>query len=194
MEQVGWLDRYRGWIRGKTRIGLAWFGVIAIFASTRTFPNWPGILICFLGATLRFWGSGYLMKDTELSRVGPYAYTRNPLYFGTFMMAIGGAIAIENLVVTIMVAVVFTAVYHFIIMDEEEKLARKFGSAFMTYRREVPRFWPQFSSGPIRATDKTRFDFNLAMKNKAYEAYLAFLGMIAAIWAVAWIYQRSIQF
>lgn len=192
-EESTFMNWYRGWVRGKTRVGLAWLGALALIASARQAPSLPGILICFAGASLRFWASGYLMKDTELSLAGPYALTRNPLYFGTFLMAVGTAISIENLGLTVVFGGLFLAVYHFVIMDEEEKLSRKFGSAFEQYRKSVPRFWPQFFSTPTKQSPAS-FSFALAMKNKAYEAYGAFVFLIGFVTLVSWIYQRSIQF
>ena len=195
MGNAAWMERYRGFIRGKTRIGLAWVGAIALVISARDYPTWPGVMICFLGATIRFWSSGYLIKDTELSRVGPYAYTRNPLYLGTFLMAVGTAVSIENLFLTAIIGALFMGVYHFIIMDEEEKLENKFGAAFEAYKREVPRFWPSFSrlKAPSKSAEQP-FSFSLALKNKAFEAYYSFAFLIGLVTLIAWIYQRSIQF
>src|SRR5690242_4328919 len=86
---------YRGFIQGKTRIALAWLFAIALGLSARIAPQWPGIGLCFAGATLRFWASGYLRKDSRPAVGGPYAWVRNPLYLGTYLMALGTALAIE---------------------------------------------------------------------------------------------------
>jgi protein-S-isoprenylcysteine O-methyltransferase Ste14 len=78
---------FRALVRGRTRVALAWiFAALLIFAA-RTYPSWPGILLCFIGATVRFWASGYLRKDTRPAVGGPYAFVRNPLYLGTYLMA-----------------------------------------------------------------------------------------------------------
>src|SRR5215207_1648362 len=52
-----------------------------------------GLAISLLGLLIRAWASGYLKKNMELTITGPYAHTRNPLYFGTFIMATGIAIS-----------------------------------------------------------------------------------------------------
>jgi hypothetical protein len=49
----------------------------------------PGIL-------LRALASGYVKKNEELTTSGPYAYTRNPLYLGSLIMAVGFAIAARS--------------------------------------------------------------------------------------------------
>src|SRR5689334_19604890 len=91
--QVSW---YRGFIQGKTRIVLAWIFALLLGFTARKYPNWPGIGVCFIGATVRFWASGFLRKDTRPAVGGPYAYVRNPLYLGTYLMALGVAGSIES--------------------------------------------------------------------------------------------------
>src|SRR4051812_1068282 len=90
------LNWYRGFIQGKTRITLAWGFAILLGLLAREYPTWPGIVLCFFGASLRFWASGYLRKDTRPAVGGPYAFFRNPLYLGTYLMAVGTAWSTEN--------------------------------------------------------------------------------------------------
>src|SRR5262245_59340451 len=52
-----------------------------------------GVALSLIGLLIRAWASGYLKKNQELTTTGPYAHTRNPLYFGTFIMATGIAIS-----------------------------------------------------------------------------------------------------
>jgi protein-S-isoprenylcysteine O-methyltransferase Ste14 len=46
-----------------------------------------GTIACF-GALIRVWAAGYIDKGRALAQEGPYAMTRNPLYLGSFLMAI----------------------------------------------------------------------------------------------------------
>ena len=48
-----------------------------------------GFPIALAGLALRAWAAGCLAKNRELSTGGPYAYTRNPLYLGTLLVAEG---------------------------------------------------------------------------------------------------------
>lgn len=187
---------YRGFIQGKTRIVLAWvFAAILVF-SAREYPTWPGILVCFVGASVRFWASGFLRKDQFPAVGGPYALTRNPLYLGTFLMALGTAWAIEHYTLVLACAVIFGGIYHFIILDEETKLRVLFGAPYEQYKIAVNRFFPRLF--PIGTATKTainpetshhRFSWELAMKNKAYEAYASFAALIAFVAAVAWAWK-----
>jgi hypothetical protein len=187
---------YRGFIQGKTRIILAWVFAILLGLSARDYPTWPGIVLCFLGASLRFWASGFLRKDSRPAVGGPYAYVRNPLYLGTYLMAIGTALAIQQLWLFLLISVSFVAVYHYIILDEETKLRAIFGEPYKAYCQIVPRFFPRI--GPpnpqlVKAVNPElahhKFSWELAKKNKAVEAYWSFLGLIGFVTGVAYLWQ-----
>ncbi len=190
------LNPYRSFIRGKTRIFLAWiFAGLLVFYS-RDYPDIFGVLLCFNGATLRFWASGYLRKDSKLSVGGPYAYVRNPLFLGTYLMAIGAAVAAQSFVLFIGVSFFFVSVYYFIILDEEKKLLRIFGEPYELYCRAVPRFFPRIlppKTGVLKKvnpdTAHWEFSWKLAQKNKAYEAYLSFVGLIGFMSLVAYLWK-----
>src|SRR5262245_5493976 len=74
--------------------------VTAILFAVTSQPTWStlavGVPIALLGILIRGWASGHLRKNAELATGGPYAHTRNPLYFGSFVMAIGCAICGGN--------------------------------------------------------------------------------------------------
>lgn len=186
---------YRGFIQGKTRIVLAWLFAALLVFSAREYPHWPGIALCFVGATIRYWASGYLRKDSRPAVGGPYAWVRNPLYLGTYLMALGTALAIEAWALLGVMTVLFAAIYHYIILDEETKLQRIFGEPYAKYCALVPRFFPR----PWRASKTALMEVNpetahhgfsreLASKNKAMEAYWSFIGLIGfvALVATAW--------
>src|SRR6185312_17360935 len=52
-----------------------------------------GIPISAIGLALRGWAAGHLAKNQRLAQSGPYAATRNPLYLGTLVTALGLAVA-----------------------------------------------------------------------------------------------------
>src|SRR5471030_1298432 len=65
----------------------AWYLAVARPAS------WPHLLACaipvVLGCALRSWAAGYLFKGKRVAVGGPYAYVRNPLYLGSFILGLG---------------------------------------------------------------------------------------------------------
>jgi hypothetical protein len=192
---------FRGLIQGKTRIVIAWVFAVLLGFSARSYPSWPGVLLCFLGAVLRFWASGYLRKDSRPAVGGPYAWIRNPLYLGTYLMALGVAGAIGNWWLLGVSTLIFGVIYHFIILDEETKLKKIFQKPYVLYCQKVPRFFPKIVP-PFLPTAEVlqkinpelshhRFSMKLAMKNKAYEALASFAGLIAYVAAMAYFWNHG---
>lgn len=191
---------FRHAIQGKTRIALAWIFAVILGLSARDYPEWPGILLCLFGASLRYWASGYLRKDSRPAVGGPYAFVRNPLYLGTYLMALGTALAIENYWLLATLTVVFALIYHYIILDEEIKLRRIFGEPYLRYCELVPRFFPRILPANRLALTEVnpesahhRFSADLASQNKAYEAYLSFLGLIGFVAGVAFLWKLGLS-
>ena len=48
-----------------------------------------GSLIVFAAEAIRVWASGHLIRNEEVTTSGPYAYLRDPLYLGRFLLLIG---------------------------------------------------------------------------------------------------------
>src|SRR5262249_8349192 len=75
----------------RLRVPIGFISAILFVIISR--PTWRslaiGAPIALAGALIRAWASGHLRKNAELAVSGPYAFTRNPLYFGSFVMAAG---------------------------------------------------------------------------------------------------------
>ena len=77
-------------------------------AAPRSPPPLPGVWLLVLpGLWLRGYAAGYVKKNRELTMTGPYAYTRNPLYLGSMLMAAGFALALLSWPVALVLAVGF---------------------------------------------------------------------------------------
>ena len=63
-------------------------------------PTWTsllvGMVVVAVGIILRALASGHIRKNAELATTGPYAYTRNPLYLGSVLIAVGFIVAARN--------------------------------------------------------------------------------------------------
>src|SRR5438270_12818918 len=55
-----------------------------------------GSLLLVPGLLLRALASGHVQKDRQLTTSGPYAYTRNPLYLGSLILAAGFVVAARS--------------------------------------------------------------------------------------------------
>ena len=53
-------------------------------------------LLILVGLLIRSWAAGTLRKKKHLATTGPYAWIRNPLYAGSFLMMAGFAALVQD--------------------------------------------------------------------------------------------------
>ena len=123
------------------------------------------------GLWLRAYASGYVKKNQELTTTGPYAYTRNPLYLGSTLIAAGFAVALMSWLVALVLAVGFLLIYVPVIAGEERFLRATF-SDFDAYCRRVPRLLPRLTPGHVTGGISGRFSLTLYLKHREYNALL----------------------
>jgi protein-S-isoprenylcysteine O-methyltransferase Ste14 len=134
------------------------------------------------GVWLRAYASGYVKKNRELTTTGPYAYTRNPLYLGSMLIAAGFAVALLSWLVAVVLAAGFAAIYIPVIASEERFLRATF-AGFDDYCRRVPRLIPRIGGRNNHAArgaagEKSAdsgavsggFSFALYLKHREYNA------------------------
>jgi protein-S-isoprenylcysteine O-methyltransferase Ste14 len=111
-------------------------------------PSWKtmalSLLLVLPGLWLRGYAAGYVKKNSELTRTGPYAHTRNPLYLGSMSIAFGFALASASWVIFVALAALFFAIYLPTIRSEEAYLREHF-SGFDEYAAQVPRLLPRLT-------------------------------------------------
>lgn len=142
------------------------------------------LLLVLPGLWLRGYASGYVKKNQELATTGPYAYTRNPLYLGSILIAAGFAMALLSWAVAIVLAVGFAIIYIPVIASEERFLRSRF-PGFDEYCRRVPRIIPRLTparrslqqqpaAGPsnVTKTASGQFSFDLYRRHREYNALL----------------------
>jgi protein-S-isoprenylcysteine O-methyltransferase Ste14 len=141
-----------------------------------------GVPLSLAGLALRAWAAGCLAKNRQLATGGPYAYTRNPLYIGTLLVAAGLAVASRSIGLAALFAVVFLLVYLPVIQNEEQHLRRIFPE-YAEYAERVPALVPRFN--PARENNANPFRAGLYLRNQEYQAGLGFLaGMLFLLWKV----------
>jgi hypothetical protein len=134
---------------------------------------WIGTGIIFLGLLVRFWASGYIMKSRVLATNGPYAYTRNPLYLGNFVLGLGIAIMSGSAGLVLYYALAFTILYLGTIKEEQATLEAKFGEAYRDYTSHVPIFFP--SLRPYPGSARQHFSLKQSFKNGEFIRIFGFL-------------------
>ncbi|MBI5787662.1 MAG: isoprenylcysteine carboxylmethyltransferase family protein [Candidatus Schekmanbacteria bacterium] len=160
------------WLR-KIRIRGAWLLLIVAVLLARQELYWPGLVLAFSGLMVRLWASGHIDKDGSLANSGPYAYTRNPLYLGSLIMALGFCWALSSYVLFALVAILFSLIYYPTMIEEEKKLFKKFGKEFKLYQKSVPRLFPNRLI-PIKRSIK-KFSWSQVRQNHEWRAILVFL-------------------
>lgn len=106
-----------------------------------------GLVAVLLGAALRSWGAGHLVKTARLTLTGPYTHMRHPLYAGTLLcgsgvaLMLGGGWGLASLAV-------FLVWFFFVYFPrkervESDRLEALYGEAFAHYRAEVPALVPR---------------------------------------------------
>jgi protein-S-isoprenylcysteine O-methyltransferase Ste14 len=109
--------------------------------------SWPEIAVGFalavLGVYFRTMAAGIIKKNEELAASGPYALCRHPLYFGSFLLSLGLAVASHSPVVWGCFIVLFPLFYIPAMKKEEGVLLEKFGARYEEYRGRTPVFLPR---------------------------------------------------
>lgn len=135
---------------------------------------WGG-LIAVAGLLVRAWSAGHIRKNQTLAVSGPYAHTRNPLYFGSFLLGVGFTVAAANVWLVLIFAALFLGIYLPVMRAEAREVRALFPADYEVYAAHVPLFAPRFFAW--RAAAKNKFDFALYLK---YREYRAALGLVAA--------------
>lgn len=141
-----------------------------VFGLRRNDGGWAawgaGVVLVVLGEIARFWAAGFIAKDSEIATGGPYAFVRNPLYFGSLLLTIGYALVSGLGWPAVVVLVVLFLVFHLAAIGYEEAfLTARFGAPYLDYLRRVPRLLPS----PIpRATGQGRWSGAQAIRNREH--------------------------
>lgn len=156
-------------------------GVYAVFARPTGRSLAVGAAVALFGILLRGYAAGHLEKNERLAISGPYAYTRNPLYLGSALVALGFAIAGRVWWLGLLFAAYLIAVYWPVVREEEAHLAALFAD-FPQYAAAVPRFWPVGRARPaLYSSASSRFRWTLYSRNQEYNALLGYLLALAAL-------------
>ena len=113
-------------------------------------PTWrtlaAGAAVGGFGEAIRIWAAGHLEKSREVTRSGPYRYTRHPLYVGSSIMAAGVAIGAGSWLVAALVSIYMGTTITAAVRTEEAFLRSRFGDEYDAYAaRRAPAMTRRFS-------------------------------------------------
>ncbi|WP_158941809.1 isoprenylcysteine carboxylmethyltransferase family protein [Granulicella sp. S190] len=132
------------------------------------------LLLVVPGVWLRAYAAGYVRKNAELTFTGPYAYTRNPLYLGSMLIAFGFAAAADSWVILIALTALFAAIYIPTIQSEEAYLREHFAD-FSEYAAKVPRLLPRLTAARFPVDENAsggKFSWQQWQHHREYNALM----------------------
>ena len=139
-----------------------------------------GALVALAGVAMRGWAAGHIVKNDRLATTGPYAHTRNPLYFGSFLIAAGFAIAAHWSLLLLVIAL-WVLVSGPTIERERANVSGRFADAYAEWSGNVPAFVPRPT--PWRAPDAVEapapFSFALYLRHREWQAGLVYVLVVA---------------
>ncbi len=121
-------------------------------ASSRTFLVTDiGIILFAVGAALAAWGWLIFRKagttrvpgeaSTTLVTLGPYCFTRNPMYLGLIIAYLGEAGIFRQVWPALLLRLIFAYLNWIVIPVEEERLHQVFEAQYEAYRTAVGRWF-----------------------------------------------------
>jgi protein-S-isoprenylcysteine O-methyltransferase Ste14 len=168
------------------------FGALLVaFADPRPATFVAGCALVLAAWALRIWAFGHLEKNELLVTTGPYAYSRNPAYLGSFLALVGVSLAAGNAQTRQGLAVWGFALLLFVVFftlylprkfaREYGRLERLFGDQARRHAANVPDFWPQLKAW--RSGDR-RFSWRLVSEDHEWPWGLVLAGVLVAMWYV----------
>ena len=164
----------------KTRLPFGFLlGIVFLLFATPARELLPfGIAIAFVGLCIRAWAAGHIDKNSRLATTGPYAHVRNPLYLGSFLLALGFALVWEWWFVLLVIAF-FVLIYAPTIQQERAAMASRFPAEYPEYEANVPLFFPRLSPWQPATASGTEevavgFDVRRYMRHAEWKAALGF--------------------
>lgn len=169
--------------RWRVPLGFLCGALFIVLARPKPLTLIIGGVVALFGLALRAWAAGHIRKNDQLATTGPYAYTRNPLYLGSFLLGVGFTIAAGQLLLGLLFVALFLGIYLPVMRVESQTLAGLFGEDFNRYARAVPLFFPRLSPYRDEKSSGTKFDPGLYLR---YREYRAALGLVFA-WGLLWL-------
>ena len=130
-------------IRLRTTAGWFFLMLLAVFSQPTRRSILMGLVLALSGEVVRTLSAGIIRKNEMLARCGPYSWCRHPLYFGSFLITLGTALASNFLPLIILGIFLFGFFYIPTITAEEKYLAEKFGEEYLNYRKKTPVLLPR---------------------------------------------------
>lgn len=149
------MERLVRWHKFTWRVAFTVLVVLGIFFISKPRIGSPffisGLVLIVLGALLRIWAAGHLSKNKTLTTTGPYAYCKNPLYLGTFLVGSGICLLAEGQYYLSFAALGFFVIIFIVYYAKKKKtiesarLRAIFNEEWDDYDKAVPDYIPRLA-------------------------------------------------
>jgi protein-S-isoprenylcysteine O-methyltransferase Ste14 len=102
-----------------------------------------GVATLVLAYSSMAWAKTTIDPKVHTSRIvtsGIYAYSRNPIYLGWFVLIAGRGLFNASVLALLVAITMLLLLYWVVIVEEETYLESKFGEEYLTYKRSVRRW------------------------------------------------------
>jgi protein-S-isoprenylcysteine O-methyltransferase Ste14 len=171
--------------RWRVRVGYLLAIVVLVLAHPTPKSVVLGGAVGLIGLWVRALAAGHLHKQEMLTVSGPYAHTRNPLYFGSAILTAGAAVAMNSWIAAVLLLGYFALFYSVVMRKEEGELRFHHGEAFEGYARVVPLFFPRIAAAKLGLGVERAFSFAQYKKNREFRAAIGFL-LLLALLVIEW--------
>ena len=111
------------------------------------------LLLVAFGLGLRAWAAACAGGHTRSGQIeapqlvtgGPYAFVRNPIYIGSFVLGLGVVGLLGDPWLLVPHFLVFTVFFGAIVPAEEQFLLSRYGEEYARFRAAVPKVIPRFN-------------------------------------------------
>jgi len=160
------------WVRWRVASGYLLAVLGFYFARPTNQSLIEGACIALVGLMIRAAAAGIVRKGQQLASSGIYAWTRNPLYFGSTILAVGFVMGSNSWIVAVVAAGYILMFYPAVVRREDRDLRERFGAEFATYSARVSGFFPWPTKQPPGSPG---FSWAQYMRNREYRAALGTL-------------------
>ena len=144
-----------------------------------------GLSVGLVGAFVRLYASGFIVKNQELATDGAYRFVRHPLYTGNILLVIGFAVAGSRWWGVPLALLFFWFYYPTAIEYEDRKLHRIFGAAWEEWSARTPALMPRLRGVPPAGVGDRRWSLAVSNQRNGELVFVA-LALVSAAW-VAWL-------